>query len=135
MGVAFKLRIFQEILVMGFFDWPIISKKHSHYEHIQIDQRAFLFQRGIDTNSPPSQVCFSNLYLTSAMHYSVSGGHNIGSLAYSYCCRAFYSCTQSALRLGHEYKSRIFGIWSLSLFSCTDISIFSQNDFNTEKSL
>ncbi len=69
---------------MGFFDWPIIPKKHSHYEHIQIDHIAFLFQRGIDTtNSPSSQVCFSNLYLTSAVYYSVSGGHNIGSLAYT----------------------------------------------------
>lgn len=75
MGVAFKLRIFQEILVMGFFDWPIIPKKHSHYEHIQIDHTAFLFKRAIAMNSPLSQVCFSNLYLTSAVYYSVSGGH------------------------------------------------------------
>jgi hypothetical protein len=92
----------------------LTPKTHSHYEHVQIDHTAFPFRRGIAMNSPSSQVCFSNLYLTSAVYYSVSGGHNIGSLAYSYCCRAFCSCTQSALRLGHEYQSRIFGIWSLS---------------------
>jgi hypothetical protein len=52
--VAFKLRIFKVFLVMGFFDWAIIPKKHSHYKHVQIDYIAFLFQRGIDTNSPSS---------------------------------------------------------------------------------